>query len=143
MHEGQHIRPVTTLSHRTRETSARLSLPGRLFSSQRVVLSNRGRHDRIRAAQISLKQFLIYLAITLPFISSRPEERIWIAPPEHTSLLPLCEAAAVLDCPVGLHRRQPGFAFFTVPAFCALDLLGPAAALYERIAGYLRRYQDS
>ena len=50
-------------------------------------------------------------------------------------LLPLCEAAAVLDCSVGLHRRQPRIRVLRGPAFCTLDLLGPATALYERITG--------
>ena len=51
-------------------------------------------------------------------------------------LLPLCEAAAVLDCSVGLHRRQPRIRLLRGASFCALDLLGPAAALHERIARY-------
>ncbi len=50
-------------------------------------------------------------------------------------LLFICEAAAVLDCPVGLRRRRGRICLLCDSVFCALDLLGPATALYRRIAG--------
>ena len=89
-----------------------------------------------RLWRLSVKQFLIYLAIALPFLALAGGA-YWMLPHrKRHQLLPLCEAAAVLDCSVGLHRRQPRIRLLRGAAFCALDLFGPAAALYERIAGY-------
>ena len=89
-----------------------------------------------RLWRLSVRQFLIYLAIALPFLAlaggaywmflteNDINYYLYAKPPPFWIALSICIVAGL------------GFSFFAIRLFCALDLLCPAAALYECLAGH-------